>query len=164
VSETRNSYTPEENAVIRDVTNGLRTVDHTSDQALLERFENIVLLLESTRDLIGGVLDNGALKEVRIEIDLSQKEPELQLYITEKPARHGIKLLQKHFPGKTKTKILVLTKSGYRPANPENLDSGRFRHPDVPILKQVKFKPRSYSSIDSFLEEFQYLLHRAQEE
>ena len=157
-------YTFEEQAVIKGVEKGLKSVDHTQDHMLLQAFEDIIKIFENTRNSINSAVHKSIFKEANIEIDLTLPEPELRFYITEKPWHQKSRIgraLSSILPGKSKTKILVLTKNGYRTATPNTLASNRYRSSRRQIAQIANYGPNSANNIYNFINEVRQVLIEA---
>jgi hypothetical protein len=161
MADTLKGFGTRDHKLIASVRSGLQEIADPRQDILLEQYDAIIRIFEGLRTRMTTCLDGKVPKEISLEIDLTQQEPEVRFHITEKPAHQRFRLLRR-IPGKSSGKILVLTKSGYRNATPENLNEQRFRDHRKVQLREASYSPSSFSNIKSFLDEIHRLLIAAQ--
>lgn len=144
-------FKPAELSLINEVARNIGSVDHNEERIAATAFEEIVAAFEEVRARIIEQLGPEDFATMEIEIDLTQRQPEIHLHYTTE-ARNGLQRKFNRIRGKEKnTKVLILTKTGYREETPQTIDEHRFKAGQKTALREAPYSRSSFSSIYNFI-------------
>ncbi len=146
-------FSPEEKSTIEDIQQGLERAECETNHPLIKTLNKILEVFESTRKKVIEVVESPKTIEYSLVIDQKLNSPEIRLQIKEKITNKIRQKIHKLLKKPLEDKIFVLSSSGYRISNEENLDKKRFMS-NTTKLREHPYTPIYQTAIKGFLEDF----------